>query len=89
MLKSIDIIDLGSSLGEIVYGLKLDISMTGYVMFFVSFLMTFLVFAKNSISKLLMQYFTLVIIILFTVITVIDIELYRNWGFRIRIHLLK
>lgn len=66
-----------------VYGLKLDISITGYILFFLSLFMAFVAPFGESINRLVTRVYSLVFIIISSVITIADIELYRNWGFRI------
>lgn len=65
-----------------LYGVKLDISMTGYILLMVSFFMAFLFFVKNTLTLKITRIFSLFLIVVFTIITIVDIELYRNWGYR-------
>jgi len=65
------------------YGLKLDMSMAGYVLFFLSFFMAFLLFLPRSVNIWFYRIYTFLLIFIFSIITVVDCELYRNWGFRI------
>ncbi|MDA3890710.1 MAG: sulfatase-like hydrolase/transferase [Salinivirgaceae bacterium] len=66
-----------------LHGLKLDISMTGYILMALLLLSAGLIFVKQNITIRIQRIYTLIFLILFTVISVVDIELYRNWGFRI------
>ncbi len=65
------------------YGLKLDVSMAGYIIFFASFFMAFLLFFSKTVNIWFFRVYTFFLIFILAVITIVDIELYRNWGFRI------
>jgi phosphoglycerol transferase MdoB-like AlkP superfamily enzyme len=70
-------------LGAFFYGIKLDISITGYLLLLLSVLMVFLTFAGHRVVKWVTRIYNLVFVTLFSIITIVDIELYRNWGFRV------
>lgn len=63
-------------------GIKLDLSMMGYVLFFASLIVGFTFLLKNKLIKQIFSIYTLIFLILFSIITFVDAELYRNWGFR-------
>lgn len=65
------------------YGFIMDLSVSSYIM-----LLTGLIFATSvfySINKLqcALKYMSFFICLFFSIITVSDLELYKNWGFRI------
>ncbi len=66
-----------------IYGLKLDISLTGYLLFFVSIILSVTFWMKGKILAKLLTYFTLPLLFFFIFIAWVDVELYKNWGFRI------
>lgn len=66
-----------------IHGFKLDLSMMGYVLVLPLLVQSVLsMFAGNIFNKV-MKIFTLVFLVLFAIIVIVDAELYRNWGFRI------
>jgi phosphoglycerol transferase MdoB-like AlkP superfamily enzyme len=64
------------------YGLKLDISLTGYILLLTS-LVTALTVRQGRILYYFSGVLTLLLLILFSLISVVDAELYHHWGFRI------
>jgi len=69
--------------GSFLHGFKLDMSMTGYVIFFLAFLLAFFIpFGKKANLRFIKTY-TFIFIFIFTIISIVDIELYKNWGFKI------
>ncbi|HOX81649.1 MAG TPA: sulfatase-like hydrolase/transferase [Chryseolinea sp.] len=80
--------DLSSSLsaGEItlslMHGLKMDLSMTGYAMALTGLLLTLSVFVPGRWIVFCINSFTLLFLVTCVVIVIIDMELYRHWGFR-------
>lgn len=64
-------------------GFKLDLSITGYLLMVVALLMGILFFLKGKALARVLFVFTAMFLLLFSVIAFVDIELYRNWGFRI------
>lgn len=65
------------------HGLKLDISITGYILFFLLLFMAFIAPFGETINKWVTRVYNIILIVISSVITIVDIELYRNWGFRI------
>lgn len=63
-------------------GIRLDLSVMGYVSFFASLILAATFLTKKNIIKKILNIYTLIFLIFFNIITVVDIELYRNWGFR-------
>lgn len=71
-----------------IYGLKLDISLTAYFLFFIILIITLLIPFDRcrigiSMNKWVLRFCNLFLITISSIISIIDIELYRNWGFRI------
>ena len=60
----------------------MDISMTGYIILFISIFIG-LPFITGKVVKKFIKYFTFLLLLFFTFLSVVDVELYRNWGFRI------
>ncbi len=65
------------------HGLKIDFSTIGYFLIFPSLLIIFSVVFSNIHFLKIIKIYSLLLIILATILTVIDMELYRNWGFRL------
>jgi phosphoglycerol transferase MdoB-like AlkP superfamily enzyme len=70
-------------IGSFVHGFKLDMSQTGYVIFFLSFFLAFFIPFGEKINSRFIKIYTFIFIFLFTIISIVDIELYKNWGFKI------
>jgi phosphoglycerol transferase MdoB-like AlkP superfamily enzyme len=63
-------------------GGKMDLSMTGYFMVLTGLLLAMSVYTKNKHSYLMLNTVTILLLILSAMITAVDLELYRHWGFR-------
>lgn len=80
--------DLSSSLTAkeitlaMVYGFKMDLSMTGYAMAFIGLLLTVSVFFQGRWIAYSVSIFNFLFLIMCILIVIIDMELYRHWGFR-------
>ena len=72
----------GTVIGTFVHGLKLDLSMAGYVTAIVALVLLCTVRAQKPVAAKIIGGITVVIIIIFSMIGICDCELYRNWGFR-------
>lgn len=81
--------DLSAQLvtGELVKvflnGLKMDISMLGYILMLVSLVFTFSVFTPRRWTLYTLYVITVFLMVMFSVIVGVDLELYRHWGFRL------
>ncbi len=64
------------------YGLRLDLSVTGYIMLIVGLLFVFTSFTNGKILYKILTPFTYIFSFIFSFIIISDCELYRNWGFR-------
>ncbi|MBE9467850.1 MAG: LTA synthase family protein [Bacteroidetes bacterium] len=65
-----------------IYGLRLDLSLTGYIMGIVGLTFVFTSFSKGKILYKILSPFTYIFLFIFSFIIISDCELYRNWGFR-------
>lgn len=65
-----------------ISGLKLDVSMGGYVTVLFALVVALTIKSKPVITKNINGFFTIFFIIIFSIIGICDCELYRNWGFR-------
>ncbi len=66
-----------------LHGLKLDISATGYLLVFAGLFITFTIPVKGKYLNYLITPFTILFLTIFSIIIIGDLELYKNWGFRI------
>lgn len=75
------------TLSEIVtplaLGLRMDAAMTAYWMIITGLLFTFSPFISNRSVSLAQGIFTVLFLIICSLVVVADIELYKHWGFRI------
>jgi phosphoglycerol transferase MdoB-like AlkP superfamily enzyme len=75
------------STGEILHvfwsGLRMDLSITGYFMMLTSLFFIATVFVQERWLYVVLHSTTITLIILASIITIVDIELYRHWGFRL------
>lgn len=65
-----------------VYGIRLDISTTGYILMLTGLIFTFTTFVSGKIMYKILKPFTILIFSLCAIIVVVDLELYKNWGYR-------
>lgn len=81
-------IGLGTSLKTFLYGIQLDISFAGYLSIipFLASLLT--VWASKKIVATFMKLYSIVIILVVTLMVFIDLSLYKYWGVRIDATLL-
>ena len=63
-------------------GLKLDISVTGYIMAIIAILFIFTSFSSFKVVKWILSGLTFLFLLFSLTIVVSDMELYQNWGFR-------
>src|SRR5688572_15126675 len=64
-------------------GLRMDFSITGYFMMLTSLLFVATVFVQERWLYVILHTISITLIILSSIITIVDIELYRHWGFRL------
>ncbi|MFO7829289.1 MAG: sulfatase-like hydrolase/transferase [Bacteroidales bacterium] len=65
-----------------IYGLRLDISTIGYILGLTGLILMVTFFLSGTIIHKILKPFILIVWIICSVIIVVDLELYRNWGFR-------
>lgn len=65
------------------YGLKLDLSATGYLMALPTLLLAFLSFTPGKYVKPVFDTYVIVMLSLMGFLLVVDMELYTHWGFRL------
>ena len=74
------------SFGEIIsvflYGSRLDISSTGYLLLIPGLLLAFISYFRKA-HYYIMNVYTFIILLYISFITVVDLELYRHWGFKL------
>ncbi len=66
-----------------LHGLRLDASITGYLLIIPTIYLIFSPILNKKTVGILFNIYNIIIIIICTLIITADIELYRNWGFRI------
>lgn len=70
-------------IGMAVRGAWMDLSLTGYVLLLASLFLALSVFWKTNRIELLFSGYTILLLLLFSTVAIADLELYRNWGYRI------
>ncbi len=73
----------GTWLNILVHGLKLDISMAGYFTLLPGIVLLFTAFLNYKPAYTIINIYTVLIIIVFLLITLVDLELYKYWGVRL------
>src|SRR5688572_24855353 len=64
-------------------GLKMDISMSGYFLMLTGLILTFSVLYSSRWLFIALNSVTILVLFLSCVIVMVDLELYRHWGFRL------
>lgn len=64
------------------YGIRLDISSVGYILGLTGLILIFTFFLDGKIIHKILKPFTLILFTVSSVIIVTDLELYKNWGYR-------
>lgn len=75
-------LDFATILGTFGHGLKLDLSMGGYLVGFVLIVAMLTFWCKGRVMAYIVNPVTIGFIVIFSIIGICDCELYRNWGFR-------
>ncbi len=60
----------------------MDLSIVGYIMLLV-LLVVAVLFFSGKVTKKVVNTITIILLAVFSVVVVVDLELYRNWGYRI------
>lgn len=85
MVYNIDLyksLSLTNWLGAFYYGFKLDLSVTGYFLALASLIIIIDNFIRSRIFMVFLQLLNGLLLFTSTIIVVVDVELYRNWGYR-------
>lgn len=70
--------------GQIFFrGLLLDLSLGGYIILLSCLIMTGTVFVRERIIRQIFSVLTFVLLLFFSTVMTIDLELFHNWGFHI------
>lgn len=70
--------------GQIFFrGLRLDFSLGGYIMMLACLIMAFTPFVREQIIRKVFSIATWVLLIVFSVIMTVDLELFKNWGYHL------
>jgi len=65
-----------------LYGLRMDISTSGYILGVTGLILVLTSFFNGKLVNKVLQIFTIIILVLTSGIIISDLELYRNWGYR-------
>lgn len=85
MVYNIDLyknLSLTNWLGAFYYGFKLDLSVAGYFLAIVSLIILIDNFFRSRVLIMFLKIINGLFLFFCTLIVVVDIELYRNWGYR-------
>jgi phosphoglycerol transferase MdoB-like AlkP superfamily enzyme len=66
-----------------LYGLKMDASMSGYLLMFTSLMLTISVFTKSKAIIYIINTVSILFLFISCAVVIVDVELYRHWGFRL------
>jgi phosphoglycerol transferase MdoB-like AlkP superfamily enzyme len=64
-------------------GLRMDLSISGYFMMLTSLLFVVTVFVQERWLYIVLHTISITLIVLSSIVTIVDLELYRHWGFRL------
>jgi len=64
-------------------GTRMDASFTGYIAFAAAFIFAFTTFLKGKIVSKIFMVYTMLLLVVSSLLVVSDMELYRHWGFRL------
>jgi phosphoglycerol transferase MdoB-like AlkP superfamily enzyme len=70
-------------LGVFIHGAKLDFSAIGYILIFPVIILIVTSFLSGKTIYYILNVYTIILICFFAILTVIDLELYRHWGYRL------
>ncbi len=68
---------------SVLYGFRMDASMAGYFVMFGGLILTLTVFNNSVWFGLVLRWTTIALLFLCSLLIVVDVELYRHWGFRL------
>ena len=64
------------------HGIRMDVSATGYILAVVGVLLVFTSFTNGRVINKIIKPFTIIVLTLTSIIVIVDLELYNNWGYR-------
>ncbi len=67
----------------VLYGFRMDASMAGYFLMFSGLMLTLSVFNNSAWFGRILRWTTVALLFLCSFLIVVDVELYRHWGFRL------
>lgn len=74
----------GSDVWHIIWGgLQLDLSLGGYILMLSALIMALSVFLSPRVVRVVFSVITVVLLLFFSVVMIVDLELFRNWGYHI------
>lgn len=79
LTKELSLIDI---LKTFIYGSRLDISITGYLLLLPGLIFVLTSFSHGKLLSYLLNIYTYIFIFIIGLLIIADLELYRNWGFR-------
>lgn len=74
---------IGDVVLSILHGLRLDLSATGYFLLIPGLFIVFSTYARPKVLGALLTGYTILLLILCSLIIVADLEMYTHWGFRL------
>lgn len=77
-----------TQLKALIYGMKLDLSMTSYIAVIPFLIIAFTVWSPINISKRILYFYTFIMINIITALMFFDLALYGSWGIRLDAMLL-
>jgi len=66
-----------------LHGSKMDFSMVSYIMIFIGLTFAFTSYFKGKVLSPVLHVYTAIVLLVAGFLVVADLELYRNWGFRL------
>ena len=75
-------LEIDTLFGVFVHGLKMDVSFSSYLCLLLLVVLAFSVFLSQKLTIMLVNGLTICFIILLSSISIIDLELFKEWGFR-------
>ncbi len=73
----------GEIFGVFLHGIRMDLSLAGYMGLLTAFVMFFSGLLRASVIRVVMDCITALFLTIFTIIMVVDMELFANWGFHL------
>ncbi|MDR2040639.1 MAG: sulfatase-like hydrolase/transferase [Bacteroidales bacterium] len=77
------LMDFGEWCATFGHGLRMDISMSGYISAIAALILTFTSFSKGVVVSKALSVYTFLALLISGFLIISDMELYRHWGFRL------